>query len=217
MSVNDTRDAVDNRLGVATQQEGWARSLRRVDDRAFESPPLGADVSRVFGGRIVAEAFLAAGATAVDGHLPHSLHLQFLRAGRAAEPVVYHVNVLRDGRRFSSREVRVMQGERLISTALVSLTGIGQGIADRHDAAPDVPRPDDLADQSKAYAEVRAMNAPAAGMIWRREHPMEIRPVGLVEARAGEDAGQVLERADSLLRLAKAAGRDRLAVEGQPL
>ena len=69
----------------------------------------------------------------------------------------------------------------------------------------------DAAEVAKGLREA-AMRGP-----WPAPLRDQTLSVGLVEARAGEDAGQVLERADSLLRLAKAAGRDRLAVEGQPL
>ncbi|WP_275402007.1 acyl-CoA thioesterase [Sphingomonas ginkgonis] len=64
---------------------------------------------RVFGGQVIAQALMAAGATTGE-RLPHSLHAYFLRAGDAAQPVSYQVERDFDGGRFSNRRVIARQG-----------------------------------------------------------------------------------------------------------
>jgi acyl-CoA thioesterase-2 len=57
--------------------------------------------------------------------------------------VVYAVEQLRDGRRFSSRRVRALAGERLLSESTVSFASDTDGLSYQA-AAPAVPAPDGL-------------------------------------------------------------------------
>src|SRR6188768_3405522 len=71
---------------------------------------------RVFGGQVLAQALLAAGATVPDDRLPHSLHGYFLRAGTVDEPITFAVERLRDGRSFTARRTHALQaGEPILS------------------------------------------------------------------------------------------------------
>jgi acyl-CoA thioesterase-2 len=75
---------------------------------------------RVFGGVIVAQALNAAIQT-VGGGLPaHSLHGYFLRTVRAGDPVELRVERVRDGRSFTTREVSMLQDDRLVFRAACS-------------------------------------------------------------------------------------------------
>lgn len=80
----------------------------------------------IFGGQLLAQALLAAGATVPAGRLPHSIHASFVRGGDTARPLRYDVERIRDGRSFSHRQVTVHQHDRELFRAIVSL----------HDAAP---------------------------------------------------------------------------------
>jgi len=60
-------------------------------DDVFTGASLPQPSGRVFGGQVLAQALLAAGATVPDGRLPHSLHGYFLRAGDVAEPITFAV------------------------------------------------------------------------------------------------------------------------------
>lgn len=48
------------------------------------------------------------------------MHGYFLRAAHDSSPVEYHVEVLRDGKSYATREVKAMQDGKLIFVALVS-------------------------------------------------------------------------------------------------
>ena len=70
----------------------------------------------LFGGQVIGQALSAANRTVDDGRSVHSCHCYFLRAGRNDRPVDYHVDRVRDGRRFSSRHIDVTQDGKLLLT-----------------------------------------------------------------------------------------------------
>ena len=70
------------------------------------SPDMG--WTRVYGGQVVAQALVAAART-VAGRSPHSLHAYFLLGGDPAEPILFEVERVRDGRSFSTRRVSASQ------------------------------------------------------------------------------------------------------------
>ena len=65
--------------------------------------------ARLFGGLVAAQAVVAAQNTVPDFRM-HSLHAYFLRPGRAARDIAYHVTAVKDGRNFRSRRVEAWQG-----------------------------------------------------------------------------------------------------------
>jgi acyl-CoA thioesterase-2 len=74
---------------------------------------------RVFGGQVVAQALLAAGATVV-GKDPDSLHAYFVEAGIPGQAVEVTVDRIRDGRTIATRRATVTQGTRQLLTAILS-------------------------------------------------------------------------------------------------
>lgn len=65
-----------------------------------------------FGGQSLAQALRAAAATIGAAQFPHSLHAYFIRAANPAEPIVYSVDRLKDGRGYSTRQVTASQQGR---------------------------------------------------------------------------------------------------------
>ena len=63
---------------------------------------------RVFGGHVIGQALVAASRTVKD-RLPHSLHAYFMRPGDPSVPIIYDVDLLRDGRSFATRNVVARQ------------------------------------------------------------------------------------------------------------
>jgi acyl-CoA thioesterase-2 len=87
---------------------------------AFSATLPPADGGRAFGGHLMALGLLAAAATAA-GRLPHAVHAHFLRSGNDTSPIDLAVTRIREGREFSTREVRVRQEGRELLLATVSL------------------------------------------------------------------------------------------------
>ena len=68
----------------------------------------------LFGGQVLGQALAAAYETVEAGRVAHSFHTYFLLPGDAKKPVVYDVEVVRDGRSFSARRVKAIQDGRNI-------------------------------------------------------------------------------------------------------
>jgi acyl-CoA thioesterase-2 len=64
---------------------------------------------RVYGGQVVAQALTAARTTVPATHEVHSLHGYFIRAGDESLPIVFDVDLIRDGRSFTTRRVVARQ------------------------------------------------------------------------------------------------------------
>jgi acyl-CoA thioesterase-2 len=86
----------------------------------FSGAPSGSALPRLFGGQVIGQALAAAGRTVSLERRPHSLHAYFLRAGATDRPIDYEVSTVREGRSFSTREVRAHQGAGLIFTMTAS-------------------------------------------------------------------------------------------------
>ena len=105
----------------------------------------GLRLPQLFGGQLVGQSLVAAGASVDDGKDVHSVHTTFLRAGTTGEPVTFHVERLRDGRQLSIREVSARQGDRLLCRSIVSCAADADGISHSR-PAPTTPDPDDCVD-----------------------------------------------------------------------
>jgi acyl-CoA thioesterase-2 len=79
------------------------------------------EIPHLYGGRVAAQALVAAGRTVPTGWLPHSLHAYFLRAGRSDVPTEFQVIRDRDGRSYAARRVEARQDGELLFHMLTSL------------------------------------------------------------------------------------------------
>jgi acyl-CoA thioesterase-2 len=149
--------------------------LERIEDNIFrgESRDLGSD--RVFGGQVLGQALAAANYTAGAREV-HSLHAYFLLPGDVTVPVVYEVDIARDGKTFSTRRVVAIQHGRPILNMAASFQTPEPGL--EHAAAmPQVPGPEGLADVREVAPEVLARLPEKMRRFLTRERPFELRPV----------------------------------------
>lgn len=93
---------------------------------------------RVYGGQVLAQALLAAGATVSPDRAPHSVHGYFLRAGNPDVLITFAVERLNDGRSFSTRRTHAIQGGRPILSMISSFQEDQPGV---DHAAPGQPAP----------------------------------------------------------------------------
>lgn len=122
---------------MATDHLVQQLQLRRVGDDSFRGASVDAGTPALFGGQVLAQGLVAAGAT-VDEHVTHSLHAYFLRPGDKAHAVTYEVDRLRDGTGFSSRQVVALQGRRAILHMLVSFQRRESGVEHQCQMPPTV-------------------------------------------------------------------------------
>lgn len=104
------------------------------------------DAQGIYGGICIAQSLNAAQATVSPEFYVHSLHGQFVLAGRADENLVYQVCIDNDGRSFATRTVKVLQNERTIFTAIISfareMTAAGRKPIQHSEPMPrEIPEP----------------------------------------------------------------------------
>jgi acyl-CoA thioesterase II len=106
---------------------------------------------RTYGGRVAAQALLAAGSTVADDRPVHSAQTSFLRPGDTAVPIDFTVALTHDGGSFSTRHVEAIQADRVIFTMTASFhrreSGQGHQIAGLGGSDPD-----DLPDLTETFA-----------------------------------------------------------------
>ena len=148
----------------------------RIAESAFLGAAHGPAGQRVFGGRLLAEALVAAGITAPEGLSPHSISGQFLEPAAADRERRIEVERLRDGGTLGARAVRIEQDGKLLALFIVSLA-TGRPSAERRAAMPTVPGPESLPDMDEVQRGLAASDPLLHELLFRRPHPLEVRPV----------------------------------------
>ena len=164
-------------------------TLERIEDRIFrgESRDLGG--ARVFGGQVLGQALTAASYTVQDRHV-HSLHAYFLVAGDVNAPIVYEVELARDGKSFSNRRVVAIQHGQPIFNMTASFQVPEQGL--EHQAEmPQVPGPEGLADVRELPPDVLEKVPEKMRRFLTHERPFEFRPVEPIHVSAPPRAAPV--------------------------
>ena len=84
----------------------------------------------------------------------HSLHAYFLRPTPPDRPALLRVARVRDGRRFATRRVEVLDGDKLCCELSASFAAAGSGPEYEEPAPrPGVPAPEDLPDEAQVMKE----------------------------------------------------------------
>ncbi|SDO43885.1 acyl-CoA thioesterase-2 [Lentzea jiangxiensis] len=113
-------------------------------DLAFTAVTQPCPWPKAYGGDLVAAAVAAAMRSVSDGKTVHSMHSYFLRPADIGAPVRYEVELLRDGRGYSTRQVRGYQNGKPLYTCLANFAAGEPGGTFRAEVAADVPGPEDL-------------------------------------------------------------------------
>lgn len=130
----------------------------------------------LFGGQVMGQALSAAQETIAENRSVHSLHSYFLRPGDASLPVIYEVEVIRDGSSFSTRRVQAVQNGKAIFYMTASFQHAEIGF-DHQDTMPNVVAPEAL----PSFTDYIKANQHAIPKPLREkflaEKPIDIRPV----------------------------------------
>jgi len=123
-------------------------------DLAFTAVTQPCPWPKAYGGDLVAQAVAAAVRSVTDGKTLHSMHSYFMRPVDIGGTVRYEIELLRDGRGYSTRQVRGFQHGKPVYVCLAGFAA-GEPGGTWHDTAPtDVPGPDDLP-SAAAYLQGR--------------------------------------------------------------
>lgn len=110
---------------------------------------------RVYGGQVLAQSVMAAADTFADyNDRPiHSQTAAFLAPGDTKKPISFSVDIISDGRSFSTRLVHAKQDDTIIFTARGSFQHAQPGV-EHADEAPNVPGPDNFPSSVDLFASV---------------------------------------------------------------
>jgi acyl-CoA thioesterase-2 len=153
---------------------------------------------RTFGGQVAGQALVAAGRTVDPERMVHSLHAYFLRPGDPAQPILYEVDRIRDGRSFTTRRVVAIQHGRAIFNLQASFKAPEAGGMDHQLPMPPAPSPETL----PTFGERMAPLADKFPDWVKRPRPFDLRFVDAPSRsrRPGRAAHQqVWLRADGVL------------------
>ncbi len=133
--------------------------LEEIEVGLFRARQPSTQLQRVFGGQVLAQAVTAATRTVPETRVLHSLHGYFLVPGRTDIPIVYDVEVVRDGGSFSSRRVVARQAGRVIFYLSSSFHEREEGFTHQDPIPVDVPPPDACPRLSEVLAKASARTA----------------------------------------------------------
>ncbi|MGC5616857.1 acyl-CoA thioesterase [Georgenia sp. Z1491] len=138
---------------------------------------------KAYGGDMVAQASLAAMRSVDPGRVLHSMHGYFMRPVEIGRPVRYEVDRTRDGRGFSTRQVRGIQAGKVAFLMMASFQVLAAGPEVAAPAPPDVSGPETLPSSADVLAPVEP-GTPAAGSMtaeakeyWSRGRSFDMRHV----------------------------------------
>ena len=148
--------------------------LETIELNLFRGRQPQTSLQRSFGGQVAAQALVAANRTVEPERDPHSLHAYFLRPGDPAEPIVYDVEAVRDGRSFSTRRVIARQHGRPIFYLTASFQVPEPGL-EHQDPMPSAPPPEDCPE----LGDLLERRTGRAREVWDREwSALEVRYAG---------------------------------------
>ncbi|MGY5056913.1 acyl-CoA thioesterase [Streptomyces sp. 900105755] len=122
-------------------------------DLAFTATTQPCPWPKAYGGDLVAQAAAAAMRSVTDGKTLHSMHSYFLRPADIGAEVRYEVEVLRDGRGYSTRQVRGYQNGKVLYVCLANFAAGEPGSAFQAEFPADVPDPESLPGTAEYLAE----------------------------------------------------------------
>jgi len=128
----------------------------------------------VFGGQVIGQALSAAKETLPSERVAHSFHSYFLRPGDAKKPIVYDVEVIRDGNSISTRRVKAIQNGKPIFYMTASFQSDEPGF-DHQDTMPEVPGPEGLVSDMDIYRQHQDLIPAPIRNKFICEKPIEMR------------------------------------------
>ncbi|PHM63072.1 acyl-CoA thioesterase II [Xenorhabdus ishibashii] len=122
--------------------------LEKIEEGIYRGQSEDLGFPQVFGGQVIGQALYAAKQTVGDDRMLHSFHSYFLRPGDSHKPIVYDVEILRDGKSFSARRVSAIQNGHPIFYMTASFQGHEESF-EHQNTMPLVPYPEELDTQEE--------------------------------------------------------------------
>ena len=177
-------------------------NLEKIEEGLFRGQSEDLGLRQVFGGQVVGQALYAAKETVPEERLVHSFHSYFLRPGDSQKPIIYDVEVLRDGNSFSARRVAAIQNGKPIFYMTASFQAPEDGF-EHQKTMPDAPGPDELKSETEIARSVAHLLPPLLKEKFINDRPLEVRPVEFhipLKGHVAPPTRQVWIRANGVLQ-----------------
>ncbi|NBS19449.1 MAG: acyl-CoA thioesterase II, partial [Flavobacteriia bacterium] len=102
--------------------------LEKTGENTFEGQNFQTSWGRVFGGQVLAQSLHAAYQTVPEDRFAHSLHGYFILGGNLELPIRYEVDIIRNGKSFTTRRVVAFQEGRAIFNMSASFQLLQSGV-----------------------------------------------------------------------------------------
>ena len=162
-------------------------SLEKKRENTFEGQNFQTSWGRVFGGQVLAQSLNAAYQTVPPDRFAHSLHGYFILGGNLDLPITYEVDIIRNGKSFTTRRVVAFQEARAIFNMSASFQ-LEQNGVDHQFSMPNFIPPEKLLSDLEQL-EVQNTD-PRIYQRFKKIKPevIEFRPVEKLTLRADIDA-----------------------------
>jgi acyl-CoA thioesterase-2 len=150
--------------------------LEKIEENIFRGRSQDLGFGNIFGGQVIGQSLSAATQTVPIEKSVHSIHGYFLLAGDPAKPIVYEVDCIRDGKSFTTRQVKAIQKGRAIFTLSASFQ-IEEDGYDHQAQMPDVTQPEELKSDSELTNAIKHKIPEPFRTLLTCERPIEIRQV----------------------------------------
>ena len=152
--------------------------LEQLDTNLFRSRVNQININRsLFGGQILGQGLKAAALTVAPERTAHSLHGYFLLAGMSDIPVIYDVELTRDGGSFSTRRVVARQRAKPIFHMELSFHRQEKGFEHEIALDGDVPDPDQLLSTQELADKFADRLPDKAAHLAKQQTIVELKPV----------------------------------------
>lgn len=152
--------------------------LEKIEEGIFRGQSEDLGLPQVFGGQVVGQAMYAAEQTTPDERMITSFHSYFLRPGDSQRPIIYDVEILRDGDSFSTRRISAIQHGKPIFFMTASFQVQEEGF-DHQNLMPEVPEPETLISQDEMIQLFASQLPESVKKYALRPNPFEFRPIQL--------------------------------------
>lgn len=162
-------------------------SLEKKVENTFEGQNFQTSWGRVFGGQVLAQSLNASYQTVPADRFAHSLHGYFILGGNLDLPITYEVDIIRNGKSFTTRRVVAFQEGRAIFNMSASFQLEQNGVAHQFSMPNFIPPEKLLSDLEQL--EVQNTD-PKAYDRFKKIKPevIEFRPVEKLTLRDDVDA-----------------------------
>lgn len=162
-------------------------TLQEINPTQFEGYSESVGSPNVFGGQVLAQALNAATRTITNKRVLHSMHSYFLEPGNLEVPIIYNVNIVRDGGSFSVRRVTAEQNGLTIFILSASFQKQEDGYQHQIEMDSKIKQPEDLMSWAEILEQFGSVIPKRTKEFLEADRPVEFKPVELVNPFSKED------------------------------